>query len=61
VAKALAGKAMEAAQYCAYAAVYASGGYAAVAERDAFASEHDWQLQQLQALAVRDVALLPAS
>ncbi|WP_027474258.1 hypothetical protein [Curvibacter gracilis] len=61
VAKALAGKAMEAAQYCAYAAVYASGGYAAVAERDAFESEHDWQLQQLQALAVRDAALLPAS
>lgn len=53
VAKALAGKAIDAAQYCDYAAVYASGGYAAVAERDAFEPEHAWQLETLQALADR--------
>ena len=50
VSKALSGKAVEAAQYCAYAAVYAAGGYAAVAEREAFAPEFAWQLQRLQAL-----------
>lgn len=56
VAKAVAGKAVEAAQYCAYAAVYASGGYAAVAERDAFEPEQAWQLETLQALAERSGA-----
>jgi len=61
VAKALGGKAMEAAQYCAYAAVYASGGYAAVAERDAFEPEYAWQQQQLQALASRYAAPEPVS
>ena len=52
VSKALAGKAVEAARYCAYAAVYAGGGYAAVAEREAFEPEFSWQVQRLQALAV---------
>ncbi len=52
VSKAVSGKAMEAAQYCAYAAVYAAGGYAAVAEREAFEAEFAWQVQRLQALAV---------
>jgi len=61
VAKALAGKPMEAAQYCAYAAVYASGGYGAVAERDAFEPEHEWQLQQLQSLAPRASTALATS
>jgi len=61
VAKALGGKPMEAAQYCAYAAVYASGGYAAVAERDAFEPEYGWQLKQLQALASRYAAPEPVS
>ena len=51
VSKAIAGKAVEAAQYCAYAAVYAGGGYAAVAEREAFEPEFAWQVQRLQALA----------
>jgi hypothetical protein len=51
VSMAVAGKAVEAAQYCAYAAVYAAGGYAAVAERGAFASEFEWQVQRLKALA----------
>jgi hypothetical protein len=51
VSKALAGRAVEAAKYCAYAAVYAAGGYAAVAEREAFEPEFTWQLQRLKALA----------
>ena len=51
VSKALAGKATEAARYCAYAAVYAGGGYAAVADREAFVPEYAWQVQRLQALA----------
>lgn len=61
VAKALAGKATEAAQYCAYAAVYASGGYAAVAEPGAFEPEYDWQLQMLQTLARQHAAYLPTA
>ena len=51
VAKAVAGKAVDAAQYCAYAAVYASGGYAAVADRQAFEPEFAWQLQCLRSMA----------
>ena len=51
VAHALAGKALEAAQYAAYAAVYAQRGYAAVAERESFATEFAWQLQCLAGLA----------
>jgi hypothetical protein len=51
VSKALCGKAVEAAEYCAYAAVYSGGGYAAVAEREAFEPEFTWQLNCLQALA----------
>jgi hypothetical protein len=53
VAKALDARAVEAAQYCAYAAVYASGGYAAVADRDAFAPEFAWQVECLRAVASR--------
>jgi hypothetical protein len=51
VSKALQGKAVEAAQYCAYAAIYAAGGYAAVADREAFEPEYTWQVQCLQELA----------
>jgi hypothetical protein len=51
VAKALEARAVEAAQYCAYAAVYASGGYAAVADREAFAPEFAWQVECLHNLA----------
>jgi len=51
VAKAVAGQALEAAQYCAYAAVYASGGTAAVAERAAFDPEYAWQVARLKALS----------
>ena len=51
VSKAVAGRALDAAQYCAYASVYASGGYAAVAEPDAFEPEFSWQLAYLKSLA----------
>jgi hypothetical protein len=51
VSKAIAGKALEAAEYCAYAAVYASGGYAAVADREAFEPEFEWQVSALRELA----------
>jgi hypothetical protein len=51
VAKAVGGKALEAASYAAYAVVYAQGGYAAVAERESFESEFAWQVRALSALA----------
>jgi hypothetical protein len=56
VAKALQGRALEAASYAAYAAVYAQGGAAAVADRDSFQPEFDWQVAQLRALAQREAA-----
>jgi hypothetical protein len=51
VARAIEGKALEAASYAAYAAVYAQGGYAAVADRESFEPEHRWQLGALAGLA----------
>ena len=51
VAKALEGKALEAASYAAYAVVYAQGGYAAVAERESFEPEFAWQVRTLTDLA----------
>ena len=56
VARATAGRALDAASYAAYATVYAQGGYAAVADRDAFAVEHAWQVAALQALVVEHAA-----
>ena len=53
VAKALAGKALEAAGYAAYATVYAQGGYAAVADRGSFEPEFAWQVASLNALAAQ--------
>jgi hypothetical protein len=50
VANALAGRALEAASYAAYAAVYAYGGYA-VNDPAAFAGEFEWQAGQLRQLA----------
>lgn len=49
LAKALAGKALEAADYAAYSTVYGYGGYA-VNDPDSFASEHAWQVSMLQGL-----------
>lgn len=50
VAMALAGKALEAAGYAAYASVYSYASYA-VTDISAYKSEHDWQLRILQSLA----------
>jgi hypothetical protein len=51
VANALAGRALEAASYAAYAAVYAYGGYA-VNDPASFETEFAWQVEQLRELAV---------
>jgi hypothetical protein len=51
VANALAGKAIQAADYAAYAAVYGQGGYGAVADRESFQPEFAWQLGHLATLA----------
>ena len=50
VANALAGRALEAASYAAYASVYAYGGYA-VNDPSAFEAEHAWQVQALRELS----------
>jgi len=49
VAKALAGDALEAASYAAYATVYSYGGYA-VGDPAAFESEFAWQVEKLKEL-----------
>jgi hypothetical protein len=56
VANAVEGKALEAASYAAYAVVYAQGGYAAVAERESFEPEFQWQLSTLVGLARQGVS-----
>lgn len=53
VAKALEGKALEAASYAAYATVYAQGGSSAVADVESFDTEWVWQRDCLAALAQR--------
>jgi hypothetical protein len=50
LANALAGRALEAASYAAYASVYAYGGYA-VSDASAFEPEHAWQADELRRLA----------
>jgi hypothetical protein len=50
LANALAGRALEAASYGAYASVYAYGGYA-VSDASAFEPEHAWQADELRRLA----------
>ena len=49
-ANAIAGRALEAADYAAYAAVYAYGGYA-VSDPSAFEGEFQWQVRELERLA----------
>lgn len=51
VAQAVAGRALQAAQYAAYAAVYGGGGYGAVCDPESFRPEHEWQLQTLRRVA----------
>ena len=60
VAHALAGRALAAADYAAYAAVYAYGGYA-VSDPSAFEPEHAWQVAQLRTLATAFQLPTPAS
>ena len=55
LAKAMAGKALEAAAYAAYSRVYGYGGYA-VNDPDAFADEFKAQVQLLRELAAHQVA-----
>lgn len=50
LANALAGRALEAASYAAYASVYAYGGYA-VSDPSAFEPEYAWQARELRRLA----------
>ncbi len=52
VALALAGRALDAAEYAAYARVYAYASYA-VTEPDAFTSEYDWQVKELNRLVAK--------
>lgn len=49
VARALAGKALEAAEYAAYSTVYGYGGYA-VNDPDSFKPEYAWQVETFRAL-----------
>ncbi|RZI71180.1 MAG: hypothetical protein EOP80_15535 [Variovorax sp.] len=49
-AKAIAGKARQAAEYAAYAAVYGEGGYGATSDPAAFEPEYEWQVRQLHGL-----------
>jgi len=49
-AKAIAGRARQAAEYAAYAAVYGQGGYGATSDPAAFGPEFEWQAAQLRAL-----------
>ena len=51
VANALAGRVVQAADYAAYAAVYAEGGYGAVCDPESFVAEKQWQLATLERLA----------
>ena len=54
LARALNGKPVDAAGYCAYAAVYAYSS-SSVTDPRAYADEHAWQLDTLNALAANDV------
>jgi hypothetical protein len=53
VANALAGKALQAAEYAAYAMVYGQGGYGAVTDQESFGPELQWQVSRLSSLATR--------
>ena len=55
VAAALAGKALDAAEYAAYSTVYSYGGYA-VNDPDAFAPEYAWQVATFESLAATQPA-----
>lgn len=61
VARALEGRALVAAEYAAYATVYGQGGSGAVADRDSFTPEFEWQVRTLGELAAVDVERSAAS
>ena len=52
-AKAIAGKARQAAEYAAYAAVYGQGGYGATTDPSAYEPEQQWQAEHLRELLSR--------
>ncbi len=56
VAAALAGKALDAAEYAAYSTVYGYGGYA-VNDPDSFTPEYSWQVNAFEALLRSGAAL----
>ena len=56
VAAALAGNALVAAEYTAYASVYSYAGFA-VTDLSAYKAEHDWQVNKLRELATRNNTL----
>ena len=49
-AKAIAGRARQAAEYAAYAAVYGQGGYGATSDPESFVPEYQWQASRLESL-----------
>lgn len=49
-AKAIAGRARQAAEYAAYASVYGQGGYGATSDPASFEPEYRWQAERLKAL-----------
>ena len=53
VANALCAKAVQAAEYAAYASVYGQGGYGAVSDLESFQPEFSWQVSCLASLAAR--------
>lgn len=53
VANAVSGKALQAAEYAAYASVYGQGGHGAVSDLESFQPEFSWQVSCLAALAAR--------
>ena len=59
VANALAGRALDAAGYAAYSAVYAYGGYA-VTDPTAFEGEFAWQVTQFKDLCAAHAVPIPA-
>lgn len=52
-AKAVAGRARQAAEYAAYAAVYGQGGYGATSDPTSFDPEHAWQAAALRGILAR--------
>ena len=60
VANALAGRALDAASYAAYATVYAYGGYA-VNDPQSFEAEFAWQVERFRELAGLDTSAAAVS